>query len=144
MVPIKTQTIFNYFIKKYGIGKTTSLNLCSLLKISPKSNLSEMDNNDNLKIEELMNKYYTQESFIKKRELNKFLHDKQILHVKYFKFKAGLPINGQRTKTNGKTAKKLSIQKINQLKKLDKNYLGKDQIEQENINVTRSQKKRKN
>ena len=107
----------NYFVEKkkvrvalrkiFGIGLPYSKNLCARLGISDAALIKDLTS-DHIK---LLSKFVNAEFFIDK-ELKNELHSdiKKKIKIKCYKglrHTQGLPVNGQNTKNNSKTAKYL-------------------------------------
>jgi small subunit ribosomal protein S13 len=103
----------------YGINKYQSKKICKNIGVNPQITINKLKNNHinrlikyirkNIKIEQVLKKD-------KKDQLNKLLEIK--LH-RGIRQSQGLPVRGQRTHTNAKTARKvrsISVQKKNTLK----------------------------
>ena len=93
----------------YGIGLTTSNNICDALKIGKSVRVHQLTDDEIFKIREYIDKNYSVEGD-KRREVSiniKRLQDMRcyrgIRHTKK------LPVNGQRTKTNARTRKGKAI-----------------------------------
>jgi len=82
-------------MKTYGIGKAKALKKCLELGVSPAKpatfDLTLKQDND------------------KKTERQNLAFYEKIKSIRGLKFKARLPIRGQRNKTNGKTARKKAL-----------------------------------
>ena len=95
------------FIQNYGIGKSLALKMCKSILVSPKI-LAESLSPLKKKRAFIFLKYKkTKIGFeLKNLEIQKFVHLYTIKHLRALKHKFFLPINGQRNKTNGGTARK--------------------------------------
>lgn len=90
----------------YGINEYQSKKICKNVGINPQITVNKLKNyqvnrlisyiNKNLKIEQTLKQF-------KKNKLNELL---EIKSVRGIRRSAGLPVRGQRTHTNAKTAKK--------------------------------------
>lgn len=90
----------------YGINEYQSKKICKNVGINPQITVNKLKNyqvnrlinyiNKNLKIEQVLKQ-------IKKKKINELLEIKSNRGIRQ---SLGLPVNGQRTHTNGKTAKK--------------------------------------
>lgn len=104
---LENKPIFFALTQIYGIGKTTAVLTCKTLGFSPNlkiKNLSKEQINKLVKIIELLNIQLA--SDLKK---SKLLTIKRLISIKSYRGLRkiqGLPIRGQRTHTNAKTAKK--------------------------------------
>ena len=103
-------SILYYFIQNYGINKNLARKMCFYIGVSPekKSNLiAEFKKEQAFMFLKIKKNLISFE--LKNKELNALKFYETIGTVKGFKFKAGLPVRGQRNKTNGKTAKKNAL-----------------------------------
>lgn len=95
--------------KVYGLSKTTSFNLCKKLGFSPTflvSNLSNEQFTELIKYIESLNLIIAGDLLkLKLLIITRFI---SIKSYKGIRRKRGLPVRGQRTHTNAKTAKKIS------------------------------------
>ena len=111
-------SIENYFIQTYGIGKNLALKMSYFIGVDPAKPASAVaDFKKEQALSFLKNNKYITGFQLKNKELNSFIYYKNIANVKSYKFRAGLPIRGQRNKTNAKTARKNSIAIQKQIKK---------------------------
>jgi ribosomal protein S13 len=103
------ERIIDHFQSVYGIGKITALKLCYVVNVSP---FKERRFVSNQKLTEatsyLKNKKYICGFNLENKKLDSFVYNDNIGSIKSFKLKNNLPINGQRSKTNGRTAKKFT------------------------------------
>jgi len=113
------ESITYFFIQNYGIGKSQAIKMCKFIDVSPyKPSRFISEVKKNLAIKLITKKNYKIGFLLKNKEFDVFLYYKKIKNIKWFKFKFCLPINGQRNKTNGRTAKKNAAN----LRKLLKQY----------------------
>jgi small subunit ribosomal protein S13 len=95
--------------KIYGLSKTTSSDLCKKLGLSPTFlvlNLSNEQFTELIKCIESLNLIIAGDLLkLKLLTINRFI---SIKSYKGIRRKRGLPVRGQRTHTNAKTAKKIS------------------------------------
>jgi ribosomal protein S13 len=101
------KSILSFFMRTYGIGKTLAQKMCYHIDVSPTKltrKISERKRGHALKF---LRKLGCLTGFLLKNiQINSLLYSSQIKNTRSFKFKAFLPINGQRNRTNGRTAKK--------------------------------------
>jgi ribosomal protein S13 len=135
------ESILNYFLQTYGINKSTGFKMCCYIDVSPMKRsfaVSEVKKNKAFLFLKEMN--YEIGFNLKNKQINSLIYNDQISNVRSFKFKALLPINGQRNATNGKTAKKqaqIMLKLIKQRSKVSKNIT-------ESVISRRGKKNRKN
>ena len=105
-INIKKKKNFIYALRNvYGLGLSSSKKVCKNLGYDINTNVIELKQEDLIKINALVNVKY---KFIIEAELKKEIYDKiQIMkNIKSYKgvrHHYNLPVNGQRTHTNGKT-----------------------------------------
>ena len=102
-----TQTTHQMLIKKYGLGKTSATYLCRQTGICLNQNFSDFTSDQ---IEEIT-KRISQKNLIIEQELKKKLMKNLETSIKIKSYKGmrkikGYPANGQRTRSNAKTARK--------------------------------------
>jgi ribosomal protein S13 len=110
-------TISAKFRETYGINLSLAKQMCFIIHVSP------------LKPAELVAPFKQDQAFqylrrmkrqivgytLQNQDLTAFRHYHQIQNTKSFKLKAALPLNGQRNKTNGRTARKNGLRVRRQL-----------------------------
>ena len=92
----------------YGIGRTTSKAILAEAKIEPTTRVKDLTEADEQKLNDIISKY-TVEGDLKRLVTNKIKRIKDINSYKGLRHKAGLPVNGQRTRTNARTRKGKAI-----------------------------------
>jgi small subunit ribosomal protein S13 len=92
----------------YGIGRTTSKAILAEAKIEPTTRVKDLTEADEQKLNEIISKY-TVEGDLKRLVTNNIKRIKDINSYKGLRHKAGLPVNGQRTRTNARTRKGKAI-----------------------------------
>ncbi len=106
----ENKPIFLALTSIYGIGKSLSLKILKELNINPLIKVNILSYSDFLKIKNLLEtKKYILEGDLKK--LKKF-NIQRLIDINCFRGKRylkGLPCNGQRTRTNAKTSRKLRL-----------------------------------
>lgn len=96
----------------YGIGISRSLKILEQLQIDPDKKVSDLTEENVSKLRDLLES----ETFQLEGNLKRFikLNITHLIEINSFKGKRhlkGLPVRGQRTKTNNRTSRKLSILK---------------------------------
>ncbi len=89
----------------YGIGKTTAQNICEKCGVDINKHIGDLSDDEVAKIRKLIQNEYKVEGALKS-EINmniKRLMD--INSVRGYRHHRGLPVHGQRTKTNARTRK---------------------------------------
>ena len=92
----------------YGIGRTTSKAILAEAKIEPTTRVKDLTEADEQKLNDIISKY-TVEGDLKRLVTNNIKRIKDITSYKGLRHKAGLPVNGQRTRTNARTRKGKAI-----------------------------------
>jgi small subunit ribosomal protein S13 len=90
----------------YGIGRTRSEEILESLEIDPEIKTRLLNDKDVSKLRELIEKNYTTESDLKRLVA---LNIKRLVEINCYRGRRhiqGLPLRGQRTKTNAQTRKK--------------------------------------
>ncbi|MBU0647048.1 30S ribosomal protein S13 [Patescibacteria group bacterium] len=106
----------------YGIGKTKSNEILKLVDLSPDIRVKDLTEQQANKLREIIEKQYKVEGDLKREVLSNIKRLKEINCYRGIRHAKGLPVKGQRTKTNSRTVrgnvrrtatsgKKLSAQK---------------------------------
>ena len=93
----------------YGIGQTTSKAILAEAKVEPTTRVKDLTEADIQKINDLISNKYAVEGDLKRLVTNNIKRLKDINSYKGVRHKAGLPVNGQRTRTNARTRKGKAI-----------------------------------
>ena len=93
----------------YGIGATTAKAILAEAKIEPTTRVKDLTEADIQKINDLISSKYAVEGDLKRLVTNNIKRLKDINSYKGIRHKAGLPVNGQRTRTNARTRKGKAI-----------------------------------
>jgi small subunit ribosomal protein S13 len=96
----------------YGIGSTRSEEILESLDIDPEIKTRSLNDKDVSKLRELIEKNYTTESDLKRLVA---LNIKRLVEINCYRGRRhiqGLPLRGQRTKTNAQTRKKTAGRRI--------------------------------
>ena len=93
----------------YGVGRTTSKAILAEAKIEPTTRVKDLTEAEVQKINDLVGKNATVEGDLKRLVTNNIKRLKDINSYKGVRHKAGLPVNGQRTRTNARTRKGKAI-----------------------------------
>jgi small subunit ribosomal protein S13 len=93
----------------YGIGRTTSKAILAAAKIEPTTRVKDLTEADEQKLNEIISSKYDVEGDLKRLVTNNIKRIKDISTYKGLRHKAGLPVNGQRTRTNARTRKGRAI-----------------------------------
>ena len=88
----------------YGIGRKLALTICEDAKVEPSKKAKDLDNDELARIRDEVSKYLTEGDL--RREVN--LNIKRLMEIGCYRgirHRKGLPVRGQRTKTNARTRK---------------------------------------
>lgn len=89
----------------YGIGKIISLYICKMSEIDPQKKVKSLNENEIIKLQNTITNFEVEGNLRTRVRLN----IKRLIDIKSYKglrHKIGLPVRGQRTKTNAQTRKK--------------------------------------
>lgn len=93
----------------YGIGEKTSRDILAAAKIEPTTRVKDITEAEEQKINDVIAKQCTVEGDLQRLVTNNIKRIKDINSYKGLRHKAGLPVNGQRTRTNARTRKGKAI-----------------------------------
>ena len=93
----------------YGIGDTTSKAILAAAKIEPTTRVKDLTEAEEQKLNDIISSKYTVEGDLRRLVTNNIKRIKDINTYKGLRHKAGLPVNGQRTRTNARTRKGRAI-----------------------------------
>lgn len=102
-----SKTILYSLTFLYGINKHQSKKICYNIGVNPKTTISKLKKNQLNSLIQYINKNIKIEQILKKIKKDQF---NELLNIKInrgIRHNLGLPVRGQRTHTNAKTAKKL-------------------------------------
>lgn len=89
----------------FGIGPTTSLELCQKAGVDPQRRARELNDEDIARIATILDKDYTVEGPLRRQLHQNIQRLKEIGSYRGMRHRRGLPVRGQRTKTNARTRK---------------------------------------
>ena len=93
----------------YGIGETTSRTILAAANIEPTTRVKDLTEAEEQKLRAIIDNDYTVEGDLQRLVVNNIKRLKDINNYKGMRHKAGLPVNGQRTRTNARTRKGRAI-----------------------------------
>src|SRR3989344_1581792 len=93
----------------YGIGKKHSRDILAAANIEPTTRVKDLTEAEEQKLREIIDKDYTTEGDLQRLVTNNIKRLKDINAYRGLRHKAGLPVNGQRTRTNARTRKGKSV-----------------------------------
>jgi small subunit ribosomal protein S13 len=91
----------------HGVGRQTGARLCNQLLIHPQCRLKDLPEDKVTQLSTLLNGM-TIETELKKQVADNISKMVQIGSYKGLRHKAGMPVNGGRTRTNAQTAKRIN------------------------------------
>jgi small subunit ribosomal protein S13 len=89
----------------YGIGPTTSLRVCEAARIDPQRRARDLSDDDISRIAAILDRDYTVEGPLRRQVQQNIARLKDIECYRGLRHRRGLPVRGQRTKTNARTRK---------------------------------------
>ncbi|HCR55894.1 TPA: 30S ribosomal protein S13 [Candidatus Saccharibacteria bacterium] len=89
----------------YGIGKKHSRDILAAANIEPTTRVKDLTEAEEQRLREVIDKNYTVEGDLQRLVTNNIKRLKDINAYRGLRHKAGLPVNGQRTRTNARTRK---------------------------------------
>ena len=89
----------------YGIGPTLALRLCDQARVDPYRKAKDLSDDDISWLASILDKEYTVEGPLRRQVQQNIARLKDIQCYRGFRHRRGLPVRGQRTKTNARTRK---------------------------------------
>ena len=89
----------------YGIGSKYSRDILAAAKVEPTTRVKDLTEAEEQRIREIVDKDYTTEGDLQRLVTNNIKRLKDTGSYRGLRHKAGLPVNGQRTRTNARTRK---------------------------------------
>ena len=89
----------------YGVGPQIARELCRLVGIDPQIRMREVTEEQVQKLSSLLDNEYTVEGHLRRQRTQDIQRLKEINCYRGIRHKRGLPVRGQRTKTNARTRK---------------------------------------
>ena len=89
----------------YGIGRTTAVEICEKLNVDPDSRMNDLSSDDVEKLRQILDNEYKVEGRLRTETA---LNIKRLMDIGCYRglrHRRGLPVRGQRTKTNARTRK---------------------------------------
>lgn len=93
----------------YGIGPKHASSILAAAKIEPTTRVKDLTEAEEQKINDIISSKYQVEGDLRRLVTNNIKRIKDINSYKGIRHKAGLPVNGQRTRTNARTRKGKAI-----------------------------------
>jgi small subunit ribosomal protein S13 len=89
----------------YGIGQSTSNEILNKAGVSPDTYVKDLTDDEIVKLRELIDNEYAVEGDLRRERSQNVKRLMEIGAYRGLRHRRGLPVNGQRTKTNGRTRK---------------------------------------
>lgn len=89
----------------YGIGHSTAVEICKKLGVQEDIRPTVLDNNQIVKLREILDKDYTVESERKRIVMSNIKTKMDLGSYEGLRHRKSLPVRGQRTRTNARTRK---------------------------------------
>ena len=89
----------------FGIGPTTALRLCDQAHVDPQRRAKELSDDDLARIAAILDRDYTVEGPLKRQVQQNIARLRDIGCYRGLRHRRGLPVRGQRTRTNARTRK---------------------------------------
>ena len=93
----------------YGIGPKHASTILAAAKIEPTTRVKDLTEAEEQKLRDIIDNEYAVEGDLQRLVANNIKRLKDINNYKGMRHKAGLPVNGQRTRTNARTRKGRAI-----------------------------------
>jgi small subunit ribosomal protein S13 len=90
----------------YGIGRTSAQSILNETKISPTTRVQELEDSDVRLLREIFETKYKVEDDLRREKKKDITRLFQIKSVRGKRHRNGLPVRGQRTRTNSRTQRK--------------------------------------
>jgi small subunit ribosomal protein S13 len=89
----------------YGIGPTTSLQLCEQARVSPLRKARELSDEEIARIATILDREYVVEGPLRRQTQNNIARLRDIGCYRGLRHRRSLPVRGQRTRTNARSRK---------------------------------------
>lgn len=87
----------------YGIGRPTAEKICLATNVSPETKVRDLTDDEVSRIREFIDKNYTVEGELRKQVRQDIQRLIEINSYRGIRHRRGLPVRGQRTRTNART-----------------------------------------
>jgi small subunit ribosomal protein S13 len=88
-----------------GIGPTTSLEVCAKAKVNPQRKARELNEEEIARLTGILDREYIVEGQLRRQEQQNIARLRDIGCYRGTRHRKGLPVRGQRTRTNARTRK---------------------------------------
>jgi len=89
----------------YGVGTTSAIDLCYTLGVDPQARASSLSEDDIARINTHLDKELTVEGALRRKVQQDISRLREIRCYRGIRHRRGLPVRGQRTRTNARTRK---------------------------------------
>jgi len=89
----------------YGVGRTTAIQICRQLGLDLQREARELSDDDLARIANLLDKEFLIEGQLRRKVQQDIARLRDIGSYRGFRHRRGLPVRGQRTRTNARTRK---------------------------------------
>jgi len=89
----------------YGIGQTTAIDICYTLEIDPQTKASELSEDVIARINNHLDREHVIEGALRRKVQQEIARLRDIHSYRGLRHRRGLPVRGQRTRTNARTRK---------------------------------------
>jgi len=89
----------------YGVGLTTSQKVLAKTGVDPNKRSQDLTEEETVKIREEIERHYTVEGDLRRQTVENIKRKMEIGCWEGLRHRKGLPVRGQRTRTNGRTRK---------------------------------------
>jgi small subunit ribosomal protein S13 len=89
----------------YGIGPTTALQLCAKAKVDPLRKAKELNEEETARLATILDREFTVEGPLRRQLQQNIARLRDIGCYRGHRHRRGLPVRGQRTRTNARTRK---------------------------------------
>jgi len=89
----------------YGIGPKFARDILAAANVEPTTRVKDLTEAEEQRVREVIDKDYTVEGDLQRLVTNNIKRLKDVNAYRGLRHKAGLPVNGQRTRTNARTRK---------------------------------------
>jgi small subunit ribosomal protein S13 len=89
----------------YGVGQPTARDICTALGLSPDEKVKDLTDEEVTKLQRYIDENYQVEGDLRRERQQAIKRLTEIGAYRGIRHRRGLPVNGQRTKTNARTRK---------------------------------------
>jgi len=89
----------------FGVGPSTAREICAALGLSPDTKIRDLTDEEITKLQRYIDEHYQVEGDLRRERQQAIKRLTEIGSYRGLRHRRGLPVNGQRTKTNARTRK---------------------------------------